>query len=708
MRPAVQTLLGHRIASDWPATLATEQARAHKTYGGMPGWTQKIIPREYVSRLADAIRNAIEEDLFLDEEDVVWAKDFFFVHSVRGLKHGYYHQVTEAGAQHFLDDFVRDCRLVRNAHLLGDWWIDVGIEISSDIGDCVQWATGNHRDVVQQALFIPDEDANRITSLSSSKYSRDLASHLSAVSGFRIEPGSAHGPLDAVYLQAYTTDKAVVYNTEGTHHAKFLTISEALSQDQPCKTIEGLYDIYEKAKEANSSNARLEVRVPWHHATDALMTFDAGVIRSSLYAFTPQEWWNFRLIRMTAISQCLHQQALGVTRMRFLHDALTLTAGCVWLLNGLHARPDDGPASRDLMDAALPLVEAYESNDMQLAYRVRIRDNDNLIAHIPFGCVFFRRMIVSDVPRLRVAGLVLPLKSFKFWFNGLDRDGVQSKYQTTGIIDRRVIELTRSTMSKRPLTLPYINTTGAPEPDLFNVADDVKLPAPVFDDGSDIEEQQPELPAFEQGSLDARLSHLWRQFVSDVTSKSPSPRKRTEPSYLKITNVQRMSGSEDIYKTIRLDKIFRCVYYKFGTREDWRASFDCMFPPIGFQTSSTTQTYPTCQYFKTWLQMLEENRFDGKAIEKIRNVFFERIFEWDWMPRAEADRMWSTSASKRSKDSLIRWPVTEKRLPAPQILVHCGEPPLFGPVPGEVDEEDAEMRDTVRVRREEEEESESD
>ncbi|KAJ3566668.1 hypothetical protein NP233_g6858 [Leucocoprinus birnbaumii] len=709
MCPAIEALLGHRIVSDWPASLATERARAKKTHGGQPGWTQKVIPGEYVAELAGAIRDALVDDPFLDDEDIAWAKDFFFVHSVRGVKHGYYHGVNPAAAQHFLDDFVRDCHLVRDAHMLGTWWIDVGIEISSDIGHCVQWATGRHRHVVQQALFIPDGDASRITSLSSSKYSRDLSSHLSSVSGFRIEPGSARGPLEAAYVQAYTTDKAVVYNPEGAHHAKFLMTSEALSQDQPSKTIEGLYDIYEAAKGANSSNARLEVRVPWRCATEALMSFDARVMNSCLYLFDPEEWWNFRLIRMTAISQTLHQQSQGCTRLRFLHDALTLTAACVWLLNGLHARPDDGPASRDLMDAALPLVEACDSTDLQLAYRVSLDDdNQALVAHIPYGCVFLRRISIRQVPRLRVSGLVLPVKSFKFWFKGLDREQVQNRYQTAGIIDRRVVRLQRSTMSKRPLTLPYINKSGAPELDLFNTAGDVKLPGPVYDDSSDMEAEEPEVAEIENQPLDARLSHLWHQFVSDVTSKSPAPRKRTEPSYLKITEDQRTSGSEEMYKNIRLDKIFRCVYYKIGSKQDWRASFDCMFPPVGFQTSLSIQSYPTCQYFKTWMRMLEDNMYSGKEIEKIRDLFFDRVFEWTWMPKAEADRMWPTSVSKPSKDRLIRWPVAERRSPGPQILLHLGDKPLFGPVDGvdEDEDESVEMRDVVHYRREEEEESE--
>ncbi|KAJ3553896.1 hypothetical protein NP233_g12541 [Leucocoprinus birnbaumii] len=370
------------------------------------------------------------------------------------------------------------------------------------------------------------------------------------------------------------------------------------------------------------------------------------------------------------------------------------------------------------MDAALPLVEACDSMDIQLAYRVSLDDdNQALVAHIPYGCVFLRRISIREVPRLRVSGLVLPVKSFKFWFRGLDCEQVQNKYQTAGIIDRRVISLQRSTMSKRPLTLPYVSKTGAPEPDLFDTAGDVKLPGPAYDDGSDLEAEEPEGFEIEKQPLDARLSHLWRQFVSDVTSKSPAPRKRTEPSYLKITEDQRTSASEEMYKNIRLDKIFRCVYYKIGSKEDWRASFDCMFPPVGFQTSSSIQSYPTCQYFKTWMRMLEDNRYSGKEIEKIREIFFDRVFKWTWMPRAEADRMWPTSVAKPSKDRLIQWPLSERRSPAPQILLHLGDKPLFGPVGGVDEDEDedededvdvdvnVEMRDVAYHRREEEEES---
>ena len=74
------------------------------------------------------------------------------------------------------------------------------------------------------------------------------------------------------------------------------------------------------------------------------------------------------MIRLMGISITLAQQGRGAIRSRLISESLMLTAACVWLLNGLHARPEDGPAARRLMDAALPLSEAEDLNLDILAY----------------------------------------------------------------------------------------------------------------------------------------------------------------------------------------------------------------------------------------------------------------------------------------------------------------------------------------------------
>jgi hypothetical protein len=141
-------------------------------------------------------------------------------------------------------------------------------------------------------LRISNRHAERISDINSSKYTRDPVSHLTAISGFRAVPGvRGQGMYEAAYIQAYTTDKAVVYHPEGRHHAKFITIKEAMQFKHPSKTIEGIYNIYDEARTANSSNARLEVRVPYQFATQVLIELDPNVLKDCLCSFTRQEWW---------------------------------------------------------------------------------------------------------------------------------------------------------------------------------------------------------------------------------------------------------------------------------------------------------------------------------------------------------------------------------------------------------------------------------
>jgi len=53
----------------------------------------------------------------------------------------------------------------------------------------------------------------------------------------------------------------------------------------------------------------------------------------------------------------LSLQAAGLSGHRFLYQSLLLTAGCVWLVNSLHAWPDNGHVFQELMQSILPLTE---------------------------------------------------------------------------------------------------------------------------------------------------------------------------------------------------------------------------------------------------------------------------------------------------------------------------------------------------------------
>lgn len=286
LRPAIAHLLG-AVVEEWPASYKTEEIRARKKGGGH-AWGSRVIPPDVTAELMDRIHLEL---LMADNDGLDWALEAFVMHTIRGVKHGYFHHADPHSAAHYLAQLFEDGKLLEDAPEHGDWFVDVGVQINSGKQDCVQWKTATHHLLAQQALRISDQNAARVTQINSSKYYRDLASHLTAVSGFRIVPGHrAEGPFQAIYLQAYTTDKSVVYNVDGKHHAKFLTTEEALGATQPTPMIKGTHEIYKRAHDVNASSARLEVRVPYRFATQVLLQFDP-VIRDCLCLFPRQEWW---------------------------------------------------------------------------------------------------------------------------------------------------------------------------------------------------------------------------------------------------------------------------------------------------------------------------------------------------------------------------------------------------------------------------------
>jgi hypothetical protein len=227
-----------------------------------------------------------------EENDIGWARDFFFLHTIRGTKHGTQHDPTSTSARNALQEYLEDAKIPEDALEEGEWWIDVGLELMSQSQQCLQWRTDSHYHLVQHFLQIETNHAVRITRPGSSKYSRDLVSHLMGISGCRIEPGSqAEGPHGVVYYQQYTTDKSITYNPEGGHHGKAITMDQAMGKTQPPTFVTNLLELYDAAGRSNPSHARIEVRVPIRNALKVLMRWSPDIIRQSVLLFPSVVWW---------------------------------------------------------------------------------------------------------------------------------------------------------------------------------------------------------------------------------------------------------------------------------------------------------------------------------------------------------------------------------------------------------------------------------
>ncbi|KAG6815392.1 hypothetical protein H0H87_002313 [Tephrocybe sp. NHM501043] len=711
IRPTIASLLPYQV-SEWPATLEGEEIRAKRVGGGY-SWSTKIIPGDVMEHFASEMR----EHLYINapEADQSWATGFVVLHTVRGVKHATVHPVDDQSAKNALRDFIY-------THNLSDtilesprnWWIDVGIELSSPTGECLQWRTRYHHELVRQSLSIHHDLAVRTTDTRSAGYSVDPASHLTAIGGCRIVLGPrSSGPSQCIYFQAYTTDKALLYNPQGRHHAKFLTMKDAMGGDGRAapKAIDELHTAYQHAKLHNASNARAEARVPLIKCFDVFLEFEPLELKLCLCSFPKAVWWGFRIVRLVGISKALTLQNQGSREQRMIRDALGLTAGCVWLTNGLHARPEDGPASRRLMDVCLPLTER-DSDPFIHAYKVshlaRIRRRQGSVGHDsddeensgweddeeeeedtegnsasipynPYGCIFFRVIFMHDVvPRFRAGGRMINDETIKFLFS-MTLAELTAQYVKTGVVPVEVLAGKRMYTNRIPL-IPRIIMEDQPEPTLFDIPGDGNHPV-ILDDsanGSDMEDLPDREPLQD---LNSWLSHQWRQFPVDVMMKSPNPKGGTSFSYLRVQTMDRRNATIALFKDATLSRLFTCCAYKIATREEWNRAIDKFFPPKGTEYASNIQNYRHCPYWQAWCKWANNPGTSLATVNSVRGTirgFFDDVY---WLPDAQQDKMWPTSLDPRkhylTSRGFTRLPLDLRQdqvdpKPAPRLLIHPG------------------------------------
>ena len=371
------------------------------------------------------------------------------------------------------------------------------------------------------------------------------------------------------------------------------------------------------------------------------------------------------------MSRVLSLQAVGPAALCVRPEAPLLTAASIWLINGLHACPYDGHASRNLMEAVLPITEASDADADMLAFPPRTRtgfeeeeeeeEEAAVIPYNPFGVVFLRCMKLNvTVPRMRAGGRFLSDSAFKFLF-GATEEEVHYRYYSIGLIPPEATHKVRVITNKTRVTPTFVNFSDEPQPALFHLAEKgYTLPPPPQDDGSDIETETEDDP--NGNDIDFSISQMWRQFLIDMAVKTPVARGAASPSYLKLSADGRTSVGEDFYKIITLSDIWRACQYKVASREDWNLAFDHLFPPREHKTSAKAQNYRQCKYYIKWKEICVTA--DEATVAGIRHQIKKKMNKLVWIPHACQDKLWPTA----TKAKFTRLPPNSTG-PAPRILV---------------------------------------
>jgi hypothetical protein len=370
-------------------------------------------------------------------------------------------------------------------------------------------------------------------------------------------------------------------------------------------------------------------------------------------------------------------QGEGEADVRCSKQALLLTAACAWVLNGIHSTPDMGASSRDLMNAILPHVDREGADVNILAYGTPVDEDEDIsendseddddgplarrrrdavtLPAIPWGLLFHRDIRLGPshpVPRFVEEGDFISDKTFMYFFK------VAPKNISNLIVDATLCAPVHPARipNKRQRTTTFIPLDE--QRALFKLRNKgLALRPQDHDSGSDIEpssdSDSDEDPEFERArqrqrlnrlppnpTIDEELTHLWRQFLLDITSVSPNIKGSANPSYCKLTKSQRLLVNESTYRNEKLSDYFIDVQWKIVEPKKWDSNFQYFFPDFDYQLSPKAQGWKQCQYLLKWQSMMQ--RADNKTIELMRVAMKRRFDTLYWVPRAEKERPWST------------------------------------------------------------------
>ncbi|KAJ8585642.1 hypothetical protein M405DRAFT_710294, partial [Rhizopogon salebrosus TDB-379] len=198
LRPCLEVLNPDTL-TNWPVNYEGALTRAQKTDGRYQ-YSTRPFPAVMVERLGHELRRQLAAMH-------PWARDMLFMVQIQGVKEANQHRPDDP------DDAMEsvftlmndlDIALLQEPHC----WIDVGLEIS-DPGHAFQWMTDAHHILISHFTSMTPHQAAGYVNRPARSYSRDVAAGLPHLSGFRAT--FELNRRDPVYIQAYTTDKALIY-----------------------------------------------------------------------------------------------------------------------------------------------------------------------------------------------------------------------------------------------------------------------------------------------------------------------------------------------------------------------------------------------------------------------------------------------------------------------------------------------------------------
>ena len=328
--------------------------------------------------------------------------------------------------------------------------------------------------------------------------------------------------------------------------------------------------------------------------------------------------------------------------------SLALGGIVVWLLNGLHRRPQDHFQS--LAEEVCQRIPVnYEDYDPEF-------DHDDAEATEPLmysAGVYFVCDVVPDtgspayrIPYHKQASEDALMRAFKMSHQEIAR--ITGMNQIREVPRRRTNAQRTNNRSTRPtLRADYFRPEDRALPQINNALDDVEIRATHRMRGEDVTHfmnhgggNRAEAGEQEMGqeNVTVLVQKILEQFFIDMITESPNRKSASEGPWTNIPKVLRhQEANEALFQSFALP--FAAVQFAWCSPDQWMAHFDKLFPER--RPQQLGQNFGKCSYFLDWLRLMAS--LDHASKMRVHTVVRVKFNELSWVPFTKCDRMWCTS-----------------------------------------------------------------
>lgn len=342
---------------------------------------------------------------------------------------------------------------------------------------------------------------------------------------------------------------------------------------------------------------------------------------------------DFRLVRLWSATQVLSAINLQATHMKCTITTLTLVAGIVWFINGLHSAPANDQTGRKIASLILPRDTDSDEDYGEL---------ETGMPYCPCGIFYLRTLCFPPVvPGIRFLELrPLDDKTFQNIYNCSPEQFKVKYFRSGGTASSAQIRPPHERVTKKTRSTCVEPT--AEDALCFEEFNDDEVPASLPEYGPGTEEPTMPVGTVAVTSVSELLQNIWRQYPSDIFQKLGNPKSTNKnavaSTYSPLSMDERQNLTLADINKLELGGLFNQVQWRRATKEEWQAAFGFLFPTRTHVVPKAAQHYKNLRYYDEYRNLLDDVS-DEKAGE-VREKLWELMADVAWIPGVLSDKVW--------------------------------------------------------------------